>query len=132
MSWVAHVMISADLSDGAHVDALSDWLRDEAPWREQPGVPGVRGVGFLRLITGPDSGWGGGKHPECAVWAGVLNHADLDALRQRVAGAPWREPHAVQLLIMDQEESFFRLWMIRGGELTQYAPVRPSEEDADF
>lgn len=33
---------------------------------------------------------------------------------------------------MDQEESFFRLWMIRGGELRQFAPLEPSEEDAGF
>jgi hypothetical protein len=72
------------------------------------------------------------KWPECRVWAGALNHCDLDALRRRVAETPWREPNVVQLLVMDQEESFFRLWMIRGGELRQFAPSVPSEEDAGF
>ncbi|WP_432158936.1 MULTISPECIES: hypothetical protein [unclassified Streptomyces] len=74
----------------------------------------------------------GGKYPECEVWAGALDHADLDALRRRFAETPWRQPNAVQLLVQDQEESFFRLWMIRGGELRQYAPLEPSEEDDEF
>ncbi|WP_328443839.1 hypothetical protein OG780_01560 [Streptomyces sp. NBC_00386] len=38
----------------------------------------------------------------------------------------------VQLFVMDQEESFFRLWMIRGGKLRQFAPLEPSEEDEAF
>ncbi|WP_371795677.1 squamosa promoter-binding protein 15 [Streptomyces sp. NBC_01718] len=125
MSWVANVMVSADASDWKNVEALSDCLRDEAPRRQQPGVVGV---GSLRLITGPDAAWGGGKNPECEIWAGALNHADLDALRRRFAGMPWHEPNAVQLLIMDQEEAFFHLWMMRDGELKQYAPLQPSEK----
>ncbi|MGK5693059.1 squamosa promoter-binding protein 15 [Streptomyces sp. URMC 128] len=129
MSWVANVMISAADADRANVEALSAWLRDEAPYR---GQPDASGVGDLNLLTDQDPGWGGWKWPECRVWAGALNHCDLDALRKRVAETPWREPNVVQLFVMDQEESFFRLWMIRGGELRQYAPLTPSEEDAGF
>lgn len=129
MSWVANVMVSVDCADEANVEALSDWLRDEAPRR---GQPDASGVGHLKLITGQEPGWGGWKWPECRVWAGALNHCDLAALRKRVAEMPWREPNIVQLFVMDQEESFFRLWMIRGGELRQFAPLEPSEEDADF
>lgn len=33
---------------------------------------------------------------------------------------------------MDQEESFFRVWMLRNGMLQQYAPTRPGEEDEGF
>ncbi|MFC9094213.1 squamosa promoter-binding protein 15 [Streptomyces sp. NPDC003737] len=132
MSWVANVMVSVDLDDGANVAALSMWLRAEAPQRGQPEGPGGRGVGYLHRITGPDTQWGGWKYPECEVWAGALNHADLDALRQRIFEMRWRQPNAVQLLVMDQEESFFRLWMIRGNELRQFAPLVPNEEDDDF
>ncbi|MFD8504276.1 squamosa promoter-binding protein 15 [Streptomyces sp. NPDC059687] len=132
MSWVANVMVSVDLDDGANVAALSMWLRAEAPQRGQPEGLGGRGVGYLHRITGPDTQWGGWKYPECEVWAGALNHADLDALRQRIFETRWRQPNAVQLLVMDQEESFFRLWMIRGNELRQFAPLVPNEEDDDF
>ncbi|AIR99565.1 hypothetical protein [Streptomyces glaucescens] len=88
------------------MEALSDWLRDQAPLRHQADA---LGVGSLRLITGPDNAWGGGKNSECEVWGGALNHADLDALRQRFAETPWQQPNAVQLPILDQEEAFFRL-----------------------
>ncbi|WP_222864434.1 hypothetical protein [Micromonospora sp. WP24] len=38
----------------------------------------------------------------------------------------------VQLFVMDQEELFFRIWMIRDGALRQYAPSSPDEEDDEF
>lgn len=115
MSWVANVMMSVDVADSAGVKALSEWLRSDAPRRAQPQV---HGVGFLKLLTSPEANqWGGWKHPECEVWAGALNHADLDALKQRVFETSWREPNLVQLLVMDQEEGFFRMWMIRESEL---------------
>lgn len=130
MSWVANVMVSVDMADSATVEALSHWLRTDAP---QQGRSQTRGVGYLQPLTRPESSqWGGWKHPECEVWAGTLNHADLDALRQRMFATPWREPNAVQLLVMDQQELFFRLWMIRDGELRQFAPPHPREEDEDF
>ncbi|WP_234317187.1 hypothetical protein [Streptomyces sp. NRRL WC-3744] len=57
MSWVANVMISVDMADSASVEALSEWLRTEAPRRAQPEV---RGVGFLKLITSTETNqWGG-------------------------------------------------------------------------
>jgi hypothetical protein len=56
-----------------------------------------------------------------------LNHADLPAVVERIAAGPWRVPAAVQLLIMDQEESYFRLWMIRDGQIRQYAPEPPGD-----
>ncbi|KOV76526.1 MULTISPECIES: hypothetical protein [unclassified Streptomyces] len=130
MSWVANVMISVDMADSASVEALSEWLRTEAPRRAQPEV---RVVGFLKLITSTETNqWGGWKQPECEVWAGALNHADLNALKRRVFETPWREPNRVQLSVMDQEEAFFRMWMIRGNELRQFAPLQPNEEDEGF
>jgi hypothetical protein len=130
MSWVANVMISVDMDDNENAEALSEWLRTEAPLRSSPER---RGAGYLRLLTSAeDSRWGGWKAPECEVWAGALNHADLDAVRQRFFEMPWREPNAAQLFVMDQEEGFFRLWMIRGAELRQFAPLVPSEDDEVF
>lgn len=130
MSWVANVMVSVDMGDSENAEALSEWLRTEAPRQSSPEP---RGVGYLRLLTGRENEqWGGWKVPECDLWAGTLNHADLDALRQRFFETPWREPNAAQLLVMDQNEVFFRLWMIRGGELRQFAPLAPSENDEDF
>ncbi|MGC4815182.1 hypothetical protein ACLQ29_32115 [Micromonospora sp. DT228] len=52
--------------------------------------------------------------------------------REPGMGSSWHHPSAVQLLVMDQEESFFRVWMIRDGALRQYAPSSPDEEDDEF
>ncbi|MEV5156791.1 squamosa promoter-binding protein 15 [Streptomyces sp. NPDC053728] len=129
MSWVANVMISVDMAHGATVKMLSEWLRTEAPHR----APKARGVGFLNPMTAPRTNeWGGWKQPECEVWAGVLNHADLDALKRRVFEVPRREPNLVQLMVMDQEDGFFRIGMLRGGEPAQFAPVQPNEVDEGF
>ena len=76
--------------------------------------------------------WPGPKAPECKLWLGVLNGADLDVVRQHFAAIPWRVPSAVQLFVMDQEQLFFRVWMIRDGRLRQYSPDGPDENDEGF
>lgn len=128
MSWVANVMVSIDPEDRPNVEALSEWLRSEAPRRDRSGG----GCGFLAETTGRDSQWGGWKFPECDVWAGALNHADLDAVLDQVREIAWRCPNVVQVFMMDQEEMFFRVWMLRDGKLQQYAPTSPDEEGEDF
>ncbi|CAG7649793.1 squamosa promoter-binding protein 15 [Actinacidiphila bryophytorum] len=130
MGWVANVMVSVDMADNANMAAFNDWLRDQAP--RLFGAEAL-GVGFLRLTTSVEGNeWGGWKMPECEVWAGALNNADLPALRRRFTQMPWREPNVVQLMTMDQEEGFFRLWMLRDGQLRQYAPQEPDETDEGF
>ena len=56
MSWVANVMISVDMDDNESAEALSEWLRTEAPCRSIPDHPSPehRGVGYLRLLTSAD------------------------------------------------------------------------------
>jgi hypothetical protein len=121
-------MLSVSVEDDKTAADLSDWLRTEAPLRDRD----ARGCGYLTLTTGPDTRWGGWKQPECEVWAGALNHADLDALVARVRQTPWQVPLAVQLFVQDQEQAFFRLWMFRDGGFRQLVPDRPAEEDPDF
>ena len=62
----------------------------------------------------------------------MLNTADLGKVLKRFAAMPWRMPDAVQLFLMDQEESFFRLWMLRDGTLADVPMPGPSENDDDF
>ena len=121
MSWVANVMLSVDMEeDPERAIELSEWLR-------------ARREGYLTCLTDPVANlWGGFKQVECELWAGTVNNADLDALRQRVSEIPWQEPNMVQLFVRDQQESFFRIWMIRDGELRQYAPLKPDEDDDGF
>ncbi|WP_278262272.1 squamosa promoter-binding protein 15 [Nocardia sp. AG03] len=121
MSHVANIMVSVAYDDIPTVRTFSESLRTElAPNTRRP-------IGSLTEITGENHGWGGYKHPECIIWAGALNGADLAAVLRRAAGLPWQIPHAVQVFVKDQYEEFFRLWMLRDGELRQYAPVSPLE-----
>jgi hypothetical protein len=133
MSWVANVMVLADEEDTPSLVALSEWLENDAPWNGPSVPPGATGVGFLQPITEPDRNqWGGWKKPECNIWAGALNHADLDAVCARVQETAWKQPNVVQLFLKDQEQSYFRMWMLRDGELRQYAPTVPDENDKGF
>ena len=122
MSWVANVLVTADRVDTDVIRILSEWLRTECPWRVPSVPPGATGVGSLEYLSDRSTGWGGGKYPECNLWAGALNHADLVAVRDKVHSLPWRYPSAVQLLIQDQEQDYFRLFMIRDGDLREFSP----------
>jgi hypothetical protein len=132
MSWVANVLVSIDSSDHDDVAALNEWLRESCPWNGPSDPPGATGVGFLVRLTDRNTTWGGWKYPECDLWGGALNHADLPALLKRVQELPWKHPGCVQVFLMDQEESYFRLWMIREGELRQYAPEPDPSDDMSF
>ncbi|MEU2614646.1 hypothetical protein ABZ570_24150 [Micromonospora sp. NPDC007271] len=66
------------------------------------------------------------------MYAGALNHADLAAVVDHFGSLAWRNPKAAQLFVMDQEDWFFRVWMIRNGAPRQYAPSSPNEEDDEF
>ncbi|MFI6822389.1 squamosa promoter-binding protein 15 [Micromonospora sp. NPDC050187] len=121
MSWVANILLSVDVrEDSALVHEFDQWLQTQAPRRNQPHV---HGVGSLRALHDTPEAWGGQKHPEALVWAGVLNHADIRAVVQRFGATRWRIPDLAQLMIMDQEQGAFRIWMIRDGNARQYLPL---------
>ena len=129
MSWVANVMLSVAADDIMNALTFADWIEHVCPRRH--GADGVS-VGNLIETTGPTSQWGGFKHPECHVFAGALNHADLDALIAQFGATGWLVPLAVQLFVMDQEEHFFRVWMVREGVPRQYVPTIPDENSDEF
>ncbi len=129
VSWVANVMLSVGPEDRPNAEAFGGCLDEECP-RLDAMRPG--GCGNLRLITDADNRWGGHKNPECEVHAGALNHVGLAAVVKHFGSLAWHNPNAVQLFVMDQEESFFRVWMIRNSALRQYAPSSPDEEDEEF
>lgn len=39
-----------------------------------------------------------------------------------VAGAPWDEPGVVQILLQEEEDEYFRLYMLCGDGLTEFTP----------
>jgi hypothetical protein len=115
-------MVSVAYGDESTAEAFSEWLAYECPHAD-PRATGL-GCGSLRRISGVDSQWGGAKVPECWVYAGTLNGADLGAVVAQFGKTRWRFPGQAQLLLMDQDESTFRLWMIEEGGPRQYAPIR--------
>ncbi|MFD3703038.1 squamosa promoter-binding protein 15 [Nocardia sp. NPDC058658] len=123
MSWVTNMMLSVSFEDEPLVVELSDWLRSHGG----PHGSTLRGCGYLRDLTSDEARWGGRKMPECTVWAGALNHADIPALLAKVAEFAWLEPDTVQLFLMDQDDICFQVWMVRGGVWRQYAPMDPFE-----
>ncbi|ATE55118.1 squamosa promoter-binding protein 15 [Actinosynnema pretiosum] len=126
MSVVTNVMVSADHGDRESVEDFSEWL-------ETNGATHGGGCGSLAEITVlGDNHWGGPKEPECVVWAGALNHAVTRALLDRFAATPWRGPGVVQLMIMEQDRFYFRLWMFQDGELRQITPEGPPVNDDDL
>ncbi len=143
MSWVTNVMVSVTSRDLDNAETFATMIREMPylhldrkawpnipdPWPEDQEYGGPWGADLRRS---PGSVWPGSKVAECNVWLGVLNSSDLDRFRAIFASIPWRLPNAVQLMLMDQEESFFRIWMFREGELRQYAPEHPSENEDEF
>lgn len=128
MSSVTNMMLSVSCDDRPQAVQLSRWLESNGR------VPGAssRGCGSLREISHETVRWGGAKLPECQVWAGVLNHADLPAVLAAVARTAWVEPDSVQLLLMDQHDFHFQLWMVRDGVWRQYAPPNSEGRVIDF
>ena len=51
---------------------------------------------------------------------------------EQFAAMPWQVPNAVQLFLMDQEQQYFRVWMLRDGRLQEYLPAEPDENTDDF
>jgi len=144
MSWVTNVMLSVTMYDTDNAKEFAAWIRDRPqeylrresyhpalanPWPDDQEWPGPYIGG---LAESPVSAWSGTKYPECHVWLGVLNTADLGKVRERFAAVPWRMPNAVQLFLMDQEESFFRVWMLRDGAPVEVPMPGPYEEDDEF
>lgn len=122
LSHVTNVMLSVLPDDRARAEEFSVWLEEHCPHKDRRVT--WTGCGSLNLISGPDHQWGGYKNPECDVYAGTLNGADLAAVVVQFAGIRWRFPGNVQLFLMDQEESHFRVWMLSDGEAKQHIPAK--------
>lgn len=126
MSWSATVLLSVDiLDDEALIDAFNRWLRTRAPRRQ---LPNTFGVGFLRPLHEGSQAWGGWGLPEARIWGGITNDADVEAIVDRFATMSWRHPECAQLMIQDQGQPIFRVWMIVDGRPRE---LRASLDAAD-
>jgi hypothetical protein len=113
MSEVTNVMIYvADDEPERNLAELSRMLE------EMPRTDGRVGVGSLRPLTaGPgEDAWGGEKAPECTIWAGALNHADIMLVLLAVVVIEWEQREVIQIFAKRSEDQFFRVWMLRHGD----------------
>ena len=129
MSRTTEILLHVGPTDDHHLEDLSFWLRDQAP-RSDDRVEGS--AGHLLPLTGQlgMEAWGGDKAPVATLWAGVANYLDFDALVDRVGRVLWDEPDRVQLLLRDDGDPWFRLYMIRDGRIRRHGPA-PASEDQD-
>lgn len=65
---------------------------------------------------------GGYKSPGTRLWGGVLNHADIPALLEHLAAQNWSDPESLQVLVKTEDDSWFQLYMLRGGAFKAFAP----------
>jgi hypothetical protein len=99
MSQETNIILAADLTDRARAEGLDEWLSENAASH-----------------TGP------GRHLWALTWAVRNLAADAGAVVRHVEQVPWAYPEFLQLLIQDQGDMFFRLWMFRAGRLVEVTP----------
>ncbi|MFG2925582.1 hypothetical protein ACGFYA_29265 [Streptomyces sp. NPDC048305] len=76
------------------------------------------GSGSLKRVSGDQQlgHWGGSlQGAECHVVAGTFNHLNPEKLRRTLRGLPWKCSHAVQLLLHNENDALFGVWMLLDG-----------------
>lgn len=120
MSRVTQVVVIVHPVDGPSVEELAFWMTE----RKINNDPDYGRVGNLLPL---DEGWGGYKTPSSEMWAAACNYLDVPGFLAHVAETAWEEPAAVQILIQDEEDDYFRLYMLRGGGLKEFTPSTEDE-----
>ncbi|WP_369213633.1 hypothetical protein [Streptomyces flavofungini] len=69
--------------------------------------------------TGPGS-------PLCYAWVVQFVRHNWYLLLDHLQSLPWPDPHSVQVLVRDEEDDCFGLWMLYDGELTEVPLPRTS------
>lgn len=89
--------------------------------------PDISRVGSLMPLTGAlgEELWGGYKALNFSAWGGVTSNMHWDRFLERVRSTPWADPQRVQLLLKEDGDTYFRLYMFQGGQLTNVVPPPP-------
>jgi hypothetical protein len=129
VSRVADIILIVGPGDDHNVERLSFWMAsDEA--LDDDAAEGR--VGSLLSLTagGSEQRWGGFKAPTFSAWGAVANHLHWGRFLERVAATPWDDRARVQLLMKDDGDTCFRLYLFQVDELSNVAPV-PEDEGYD-
>ena len=148
MSRTAEIVLIVCPEDHDTAKALSHWM--DTPEAFDPGVTLFREVdamlkgkleeldvkaplgtvGRLRPLN-TKSGlkvWGGFKAPSVSIWGTIANNMSWSRFLDQVAAMPWTLPDKVQLLLKDEGDPFFRVYMFRDGELRNVIPGPDDQE----
>jgi hypothetical protein len=75
-----------------------------------------------QCFTGVDNGmFDGSRMPsqECYAWVIQFIRLNWRGLLAHLESLPWPDPHSVQILVRDEEDSCFGPWMIYNGKLVE-------------
>ncbi|MFD6655141.1 hypothetical protein ACFWEB_08265 [Streptomyces parvus] len=123
------------MSNFTDVVLLFSYLEDavmEEIVRIDPFLTGLHPRGLKRVSGDEQLGhWGGTpRGAECHVVAGTFNHLDAEELRRTLRALPWRCPHAVQLLVHNENDAVFGMWMLLDGDWTEVSLPRTMRQEA--
>lgn len=130
MSRATTIIIHADPQDAPTVADLSAWLGDSAPRTDSRTTDRAGHLVPMYDSLAADA-WGGYKAPDQGLWGGVANHLDPHGFADYAASLNWKEPRHLQILLKDEGDPWFRLYMLRDGQLTQHAPT-PSPDETEL
>jgi hypothetical protein len=119
VSRLSDVIVIGTWQDVSMVEPLT-WWEEDGDGRRRSGK-----LGHIRGLEG-DRFWANGKGSPEGIWVATFNNLDRSALLADLERLPWSSPHAVQVLIRDEEDDCFGLWMIFDGELHE-VPIPRTE-----
>ena len=124
MSQVTDVILIVEPGDDDNVADISFWMASNEPRSDDRASASV---GPLMPLTGPvgEQLWGGYKSLGFSLWGAVTNYLDWEKFLARVEETPWKWRERVQLLMKEDDDSYFRLYMFEGGRLANFAPPEP-------
>jgi len=73
---------------------------------------------FTRVDDSVFEGTGSGSQ-ECYAWVVQFIRHNWGGLLAHLESLPWPAPHSVQVLVRDEEDDCFGLWMIYDGKLNE-------------
>jgi len=126
MSVVTTIMVSASSLDELQNPEVVECLETFHP--DQGGL--LKLAGCHR--DSPRGLWGGGKGPQCSLWAGAFNHLDTAKAVRRLEALPWKYPQFVQVFVKLEDDWTFRVMMFRQGRLAEIVPPMPWPDGAEL
>ncbi|WP_331738205.1 hypothetical protein [Embleya sp. NBC_00896] len=68
----------------------------------------------------------------CYMWIIQFTRQNWYGIFEYLQGIEWPDPHSVQVLVRDQDDDCFGLWMIFNGKLTEVTLPATERTDTDY